>query len=325
VSTSMRPMARASWSRACLMVPMRPPALTYHRSALPRLTRRRWPRGVAAHELCHRGHRRLTASGALAHAPAAIVVLVSGPPMIDDAQPIRPQHRIGLLYALGAFTAWGVVLSIYLKALADVPVPEILAHRIVWGALFALALVAALGRRRELSQLLVPRTMALLSLSALLVTINWVTYIYAISNSHIVETSLGYFMNPLVSVALGMLVLGERLRPLQIAACLVAGVGVAILAAATGGLPWIALTLAFSFGFYGLVRKVVAVESLIGFTFEASVLAPLAALYLLWLWASGQSSFGVATPTRDALLLGAGMVTALPLIWFAAAARKLPL
>jgi chloramphenicol-sensitive protein RarD len=245
--------------------------------------------------------------------------------MTDDAQSRRRQHRIGLLYALGAFTAWGVVLPIYLKALADVPVPEILAHRIVWGALLALALVAGLGRQHELGQLLAPRTMALLLLSALLVTINWVTYIYAISNSHIVETSLGYFMNPLVSVALGMLVLGERLRPLQLAACLVAGVGVAILAAATGGLPWIALTLAFSFGFYGLVRKVVAVESLIGFTFEASVLAPLAALYLLWLWATGQSSFGLVTPTRDMLLLGAGVVTALPLIWFAASARKLPL
>ncbi|HJT07460.1 MAG TPA: EamA family transporter RarD [Stellaceae bacterium] len=245
--------------------------------------------------------------------------------MTDDAQPLRRQHRVGLLYALGAFTAWGVVLPIYLKALADVPVLQILAHRIVWGALFAFALVAGLGRRGELRQLLAPRTMALLSLSALLVTINWVTYIFAISNSHIVETSLGYFMNPLVSVALGMLVLGERLRPLQVAACLVAGIGVAILAAATGGLPWIALTLAFSFGFYGLVRKVVAVESLIGFTFEASVLAPIAALYLLWLWASGQSSFGLATPARDALLLGAGIVTALPLIWFAASARKLPL
>jgi chloramphenicol-sensitive protein RarD len=245
--------------------------------------------------------------------------------MTDDAQPRRRQHRSGLLYALGAFTAWGVVLPVYLKALADVPVPEILAHRIVWGALFALALVAGLGRRRELRQLLALRTVALLLLSALLVTINWVTYIYAVSSSHIVETSLGYFMNPLVSVALGMLVLGERLRRPQIAACLIASLGVAILAVATGGLPWIALALAFSFGFYGLVRKVVAVESLIGFTFEASVLAPLAALYLLWLWATGQSSFGLATPARDALLLGAGVVTALPLIWFAAAARKLPL
>src|SRR6185312_605998 len=162
--------------------------------------------------------------------------------MTDDAPSLRRQHRIGLIYALGAFTAWGVVLPIYLKALADVPVLEILAHRIVWGALFALALVAGLGRRRELSQLLVPRTMALLLVSALLVAIN---------------------------------------------------------AATTGGLPWIALTLAFSFGFYGLVRKVVAVESLIGFSFEASILAPIAALYLLWLWASGQNSFGLATPARD--------------------------
>ncbi len=245
--------------------------------------------------------------------------------MTDDALSRRRQHRIGLFYALGAFTAWGVVLPVYLKALADVPVPEVLAHRIVWGALFALALVAGLGRSSELRQLLVPRTLALLLLSALLVTINWVTYIYAISSGHIVETSLGYFMNPLVSVALGMVALGERLRLLQIAACIVAASGVALLAAATGGLPWIALTLAFSFGFYGLVRKVVAVESLIGFTFEATILAPIAGIYLLWLAATGQSSFGPAAPARDALLLGTGIVTALPLIWFAAAARKLPL
>jgi chloramphenicol-sensitive protein RarD len=245
--------------------------------------------------------------------------------MTDRASSRRRQHRIGLLYALGAFTAWGVVLPVYLKALADVPVPEILAHRIVWGALFALVLVASLGRWRELGQLLAPRTLALLLLSALLVTINWVTYIYAINSGHIVETSLGYFMNPLVSVALGMLVLGERLRPLQLAACIVAASGVVILVAATGGLPWIALTLAFSFGFYGLVRKVVAVESLIGFAFEASILAPIAGVYLLWLAAAGQSSSGLAVPARDALLLGAGIVTALPLIWFAAAARKLPL
>jgi chloramphenicol-sensitive protein RarD len=251
--------------------------------------------------------------------------VVSGALMTDNASPRRRQHRIGLLYALGAFAAWGVVLPVYLKALADVPVPEILAHRIVWGALFALALVAGLGRQRELHQLLAPRTLALLLLSALLVTINWVTYIYAVSNRHIVETSLGYFMNPLVSVALGMVVLGERLRPLQIGACIVAALGVAILAVATGGLPWIALALAFSFGFYGLVRKVVAVESLVGFTFEATILAPIAWAYLMWLAATGQSSFGLATPARDALLLGAGVVTALPLIWFAAAARKLPL
>ena len=244
--------------------------------------------------------------------------------MSDDA-PSRRQHHIGLLYALGAFSAWGVVLPIYLKALAGVPVPEILAHRIVWGALLALALVTGLGRRHELRQLLAPRTLALLLLSALLVTVNWVTYIYAIGTSHIVETSLGYFMNPLVSVALGMVALGERLRPLQLAACVIAAAGVAVLAAATGGLPWIALTLAFSFGVYGLVRKVVAVESLIGFTFEASILTPIAAVYLLWLAASGQASFGPAAPARDALLLGAGIVTALPLIWFAAAARKLPL
>ncbi len=245
--------------------------------------------------------------------------------MSDGLHASRRNHRIGLFYAFGAFGAWGVVLPVYIKALDGVPVLEILAHRVTWATLFALILVAALGRGRELRQLFVPRTVRLLLLSAALVTVNWVTYIFAVATGHIVETSLGYFMNPLVSVALGLLVLGERLRRLQIAACAVAAIGVAILAGASGGLPWIALTLAFSFGVYGLVRKTVAVESLTGFTFEAAILTPAAAGYLLWLAATGRSSFGVATPGRDALLLGAGVVTALPLIWFAAAARKLPL
>ncbi|HYM02820.1 MAG TPA: EamA family transporter RarD [Stellaceae bacterium] len=237
----------------------------------------------------------------------------------------RRSRRIGLFYAFGAFGAWGVVLPLYLKMLKGVPVTEILAHRIVWGALLALVLIAALGRGRKVRRMLAWRSLVLLVMSSVLITINWVTYIFAVTTDHIVETSLGYFMNPLVSVVLGMAVLGERLRPAQIAACVVAAAGVAVLATASSDLPWIALTLAFSFGVYGLVRKVVAVESLIGVAFEATILTPLALGYLFWLGAQGRGTFGLGAPGIDALLMGAGLVTALPLIWFATAARKLPL
>lgn len=245
--------------------------------------------------------------------------------MSDKERARRREWRIGLFYMLGAYACWGVVLPVYLKALKGVPVLEILAHRVVWATLFALLLIAALGRRGEMHRVLAPRTLRLLLISAALVTVNWVLYIIAVTSDHIVEASLGYFMNPLVSVALGMAVLGERLRRLQVAACSIAAAGVALLAATSQGVPWLSLGLAFSFGFYGLVRKVVAVEALAGFTFEAALLTPLAAGYLLFLAAHGESSFVAAAPLRDTLLIGAGIVTALPLIWFAAGTRKLPL
>ena len=241
----------------------------------------------------------------------------------EDSQ--RRVRRIGFLYAFGAFGAWGVVLPLYMKALEGVPVLEILVHRVLWAALATVALIAALGQLGEARRALTPRSIALLMVSAALVTANWVTYIFAVTSDHIIETSLGYFMNPLVSVALGMAVLGERLRPLQLAACLIGALGVVILTTASSGVPWIALTLAFSFGCYGLVRKVVAVESLIGVAFEAAILAPLALGYLLWLAHEGRASFGIAAPGLDLLLMGSGLATALPLVWFAAAARKLPL
>jgi chloramphenicol-sensitive protein RarD len=235
------------------------------------------------------------------------------------------ERRAGYLYAFGAFALWGLVLPIYIKALAAVPVAEILAHRVLWASLFALVLLAVLGRLHALRSVLVARSLALLVLSAALVTINWVTYVVGVVNDNLLAASLGYFLNPLVSIALGMVVLGERLRPRQLWACALAALGVLILAAAIRSVPWIALSLAFSFGFYGLVRKIVAVEALVGFTFEVAILAPLAAGYLLWLAAGGNGAFALAAPRLDLLLLGSGFFTALPLVWFAAAARKLPL
>ncbi len=245
--------------------------------------------------------------------------------MSDSAHASRRDHRIGLLYALGAFGVWGVVLPVYIKALEGVPVAEILAYRVVLGdALRARSDRRARPRARAAPAPGAAHHPAAAALGGARDDQLGDLYLRRRRRPRR-RDSLGYFMNPLVSVALGLLVLRERLRPLQIAACAIAMIGVAILAAVSGGLPWIALTLALSFGLYGLVRKVVAVESLTGFTFEAAILTPAAAGYLLWLAATGRGSFALATPGRDALLLGAGVATALALIWFAAAARKLTL
>jgi chloramphenicol-sensitive protein RarD len=245
--------------------------------------------------------------------------------MNDPALLGRQPYRTGLLYAAGACGIWGLVMPVYLKSLAQLPVLELLANRVVWASLFALGLITLTGGWSAAREALVPRNLWLLLISATLVTLNWVIYILAVIDDRLIEASLGYFMNPLVSVMLGTAFLGERLRPMQIAACALAAVGVAVMTAGAEGLPWRGLTLAVSFGFYGLVRKVVHVDSLVGFAVEATLLLPLGAAYMLWLVMTGQSDFSAANPRLDLLLLGAGLVTALPLIWFAAAARRLPL
>lgn len=233
--------------------------------------------------------------------------------------------RLGLLCAFGAFAFWGLVLPVFLKLFKGVPAFEILAHRIAWGALIAGALVLASRGPAALRSSLDRRTVGCLVVSAALVSINWVVYIVAVLDDHIVQASLGYFLNPLVSVALGMIFLGERLRPLQTLACLVAAAGIAAPIAAAGGVPWIALILAFSFGFYGLVRKVVRIDALTGFFVEAAILTPVSIAYVSMLAVEGRSSFGMDRPGLSALLIVGGAVTATPLVLFAGAARRLPL
>lgn len=237
----------------------------------------------------------------------------------------RRAYWTGIAYALAAFGAWGVVNPVYMKALGGVPALEIMAHRIVWSALLAAVLVAFSHRWAAIDNAFRPRNLMLLAMSAMLITLNWTIFLVSILDGHLVEASFGYFINPLVSVALGVAVLGERLRPVQVAACGIAVLGIAVPIVARGAVPWIALTLAVTFGLYGLVRKVVRVESLVGFAVEVGLLAPVAAGYLIYLALSGGSAFTGATPGRDGLLLGTGAITAGPLIWFAVAARRLPL
>ncbi len=234
--------------------------------------------------------------------------------------------RSGIPYALAAFFMWGFLVPLHFKLLSDVPALQILAHRIVWGSLFALCLIGISRQGRELIEALAAgRRLKFLCLSASLVGINWLVYIWAVNSGHLVQTSLGYFINPLVNVALGVLFLRERLQPAQVAACVLAGVGVLILAVAAGEMPWIALTLAFSFGFYGLVRKVVPVAPLIGFCIESLLLTPLALGYLGAVMLEGTSAAFKGDLRLDILLILTGVSTATPLIWFAAAAQRLKL
>lgn len=235
------------------------------------------------------------------------------------------QHRLGVLYALVAYGIWGV-LPLYLHAVRAVPPLQIVAHRIVWS--FALlALVLALGpgfawleRLRQR-----PRVVWMFVASATSLTINWTVFIWAASVGRVIDGSLGYFINPLFSVLLGVLVLEERLRPLQWAAVALAGLGVLWLTILAGQVPWIGLTLAASFAGYGLIRKTAALDALTGLAFETALLFPVAAAYLGWLAWHGANAWGPATLEARALLVAAGPVTAVPLLSFAAGARRIPL
>lgn len=232
--------------------------------------------------------------------------------------------RKGIGYAALAYTLWGL-LPLYWHALHDLPALEILAHRIVWALLVTLLLVSFRGGWAWLPAALRSRRVMLVFVSsALLLTGNWFVYIWAVNAGYLLETSLGYFINPLVNVLLGVLFLRERLRPGQLAAILTALAGVLYLTFQYGALPWIALTLALSFGAYGLLRKTAALGSLEGLTLETLLLAPPAiALLAWWTW---QGSGGLAHDgTTLAWLIGLGPMTSIPLLLFAAGARRISL
>lgn len=231
--------------------------------------------------------------------------------------------RSGLVYGLIAYGLWGLVPA-YFKALGGVPPIEILAHRIVWSVLF-LGLVITVRRRWPdlVSALRRPRLLAALAVSSALIAVNWLVYIYGVATDRIVHTSLGYYITPLVNVLFGLLFFRERMRLGQWLALGLAALGVLVLVVAAGELPWIALSLAGSFGLYALVRKVALVESLIGLTVETLFLLP-AALLALAVWGTqGTLAWGTLGRTTDLLLASAGVVTAVPLICFGIAARRL--
>jgi chloramphenicol-sensitive protein RarD len=233
--------------------------------------------------------------------------------------------QIGILYAATAFILWGL-FPIYFKALQDVSPVEILWHRIAWACVFLLIVLAARRQWAWIGKVLRrPKVLAGFTASAVLLSVNWYIYIWAVNNNHVVDASLGYFMNPLVSVLLGFLLLHERLRPAQWAAIALAGVGVAWLTWQAGHPPWIGLALAFSFGIYGLLRKTAALGALEGLSLETFLLFPVAFGYLVLLALHHQNAFLQASEGSRWLLVAAGPITAIPLILFAAGARRIPL
>jgi chloramphenicol-sensitive protein RarD len=241
---------------------------------------------------------------------------------------VQPRSELtatrGLAAAVVAYLFWGV-FPLYLRPLIGVPPLQIIAHRVVWSSLLVLLLLAAraeLGKLR--AALAEPPLCRRLALTATLISINWLTYVWGVSHGRVIDTSLGYFINPLVSVLLAVVVLGERLDRVQWLAVILAAAGVAVLTAAARGLPWIALILAVSFALYGLMRKMMHVDALPGLGAETLLLAPLALAYLIWCDVDATAAFGHASRVRDALLIGSGPVTAVPLFLFAYGARRIP-
>lgn len=228
----------------------------------------------------------------------------------------------GIIYGLTAYALWGF-LPIYWKFLQDVPATEILAHRMAWSLVFVVGLLAVRQRWAWVKPAVRDqRTVLIYLFASLFLALNWGVYIWAVNNDFIIETSLGYFINPLVNVLFGFLFFGERLRPGQLAAVATAACGVLYLTISYGTLPWIALTLAFSFGTYGVLKKKAPLESLEGFSLETALLFLPAVAYLLYLEVQGAGSFGHVSIGTTALLGLTGIATAVPLLFFAAAARR---
>ena len=231
-------------------------------------------------------------------------------------------ERRGFLLGVAAYGMWGL-FPIYWTLLQPAGAVEILAHRVCWSLVVMVGLTVALRRASQLRGILrSPRLLGLLTLASVVIGLNWGGFIWGVNHERVVEVSLGYFINPLVTVLLGVFVLGERLRPLQWTAIAIAGLAVVGLTVDYGHPPWIAFLLAGSFGTYGLMKKKAGVEAVESLTFETLILTPLALGYLVWMWADGTANFGVHGLSHSVLLVSTGLITAVPLICFGAAAIR---
>ncbi|WP_416826556.1 EamA family transporter RarD [Ectobacillus polymachus] len=237
-------------------------------------------------------------------------------------------RKKGIVYTAASYIMWGV-FPLYWKMIDTVASDEIIAHRILWSFVFMMILVVFANRfnqfRAEWKRVLHrPRIFFGLVAASLLISTNWYIYIWAVNHDRIIEASLGYYINPLISILLGMLVLKERLSLWQIFAVILAAIGVGVLTIEYGSFPWISISLACTFGLYGLVKKLTNFDSLIGLTLETLVITPLAILYILYLLFTGHVAFGTNL-TTSILLIGGGIATAVPLLYFAKGAKLIPL
>lgn len=234
-------------------------------------------------------------------------------------------RRSGIISGFSAYVLWGL-FPLYWGLLAPAKPTEILAARVLFSLLLMLILVTTTGQWRAVFAVLrTRRQFSILILAALVVSVNWGVFIWAVANGHVLDASLGYFINPLVSVCLGVLVLGERLRRLQWIAVGIAAAAVSWAAVGLGGPPWVALILAISFGCYGLAKKLAGVDAIPSLAIEMAVVSPFALAYIGWLVSNGELAFGAHGPVHALAMIGAGPVTALPLLLFGMAARRVPL
>lgn len=237
----------------------------------------------------------------------------------------KSERTVGTWAVLISYLAWGL-LPVYWKALKHIPSLQILAHRILWSFVFVVLLLWGTKRWTEFKETFrIPRNRIVCLLTGAIIGFNWFIYIWAVNNNHLVDASLGYFINPLFSVLLGIIFLHERLNRWQIFAFLLALFGVGNLTIQYGKIPWIALSLALTFGFYGLLRKTARVESLIGLSAETALLSPVVLIYLISLESKGNGTIGNVSFSTLCLLLGAGLVTSLPLLWYTYGVRRIPL
>ena len=253
--------------------------------------------------------------------PATAATRFAGPKAVDK------ETTAGVLFGFGAYGLWGL-LPLYFFALIPASAVEIVANRVVWSLIFCVLLITATRTWRALAAAFRDRSVfSTLAIAAALIAVNWLTYTYGVTTGQAVEAALGYFINPLVSVLLGVFVLKEKLRPLQWAAVGIGFVAVGVLTVSYGKLPWVALTLAFSFGLYGFVKKRIGpkVDAVTSLSVETIVLAPIAAATMVFLGVSGSATLASQGPGHFWLLVASGVITAVPLLFFGASARRLPM
>jgi chloramphenicol-sensitive protein RarD len=263
--------------------------------------------------------------GARTMTATATVTRLRANPLSPAVPPMTSEHRQGILYGLLSYGLWGLV-PLYFHQVKSIAAIEVLMHRAIWCAGFLSIVVTIVGRWGDVLRVFrTPKTLCLLILSAALIACNWLQYIRSVEQNQIVQSSLGYFITPLLSVVIGLVVLGESMRFLQWLAVAVAAAGCALLIYARGEVPYIGLSLAVSFSLYSLVRKSTPVDGLLGLTIETLVLCPIAIVFLAVRHRSGDLLFGTQGVGMDILLAASGVVTALPLLAFGQAARRLPL